>query len=238
MTRMRWIVVLAALASVLASPGVARGAAGDPATLSVLGEGRTFVRPDTADISATVRHVARTARAARANVAHRAHAVIAAVEARGVPPRAIQTPSISLTRRTLRPRRRGGPRPVRYAASEDISVHLEDVGLVAAVLDAATRAGADELSGPSFGFSRSTLGLPAAERAALLDARGRADAAAAVLGMRVVGVQSIDLDPGSGFSSGSGSAPAPSRSSQTAPVRPGRQEVDAQVTVVFLIAPA
>lgn len=236
---MRRIVVIATVVAVVALPGVAWAAGGAPGTLSVIGQGRTFVRPDTADIDATVRHVARTAQAARANVSQRARAVIAAVRARGVPDSAIQTPSIVLTRRTLAPRHHGGSQQVRYAASEDISVHLVDIRLVAAVLDAATRAGADDLSGPSFGFSSPTLGRPAAERAALRDARQRADAAAADMGLRVVGVQSIDLDPnGQGIAGQPGSSSAPSAGSQTTPVRPGRQEVDAQVAVVFLIAAA
>ena len=129
---------------------------------------------------------------------------------------------------------------MRYGASEDIAVHLVDIALVAAVLDAATRAGADDVSGPSFGFSSPTLGLAAAERAALRDARHRADAAAADLGLRIVGVQSIDLDPNG--SAGSASQGAPTAASHgsppSTPVRPGRQEVDADVAVVFLIAPA
>ena len=239
---MRRIVLIATLVAAVAAPAVA-GAAGTtptstPQTLSVVGQGRTFVRPDRADIDATVSDVAATAPAARANVSRRARAVIAAVRAQGVPPSGIQTPSITLTRRTPPPRHHGGAPRVRYGASEDVAVHLTNIRLVAAVLDAATRAGADDLSGPSFGFSSPTLGLPAAERAALRDAHRRAAAAASDLGLRIVGVQSIDLDPTGPVSPGqSGSTSAASHGPSSTPVRPGLQEVDAEVAVVFLIAP-
>ena len=234
---MRRIAVIAVVVAIVAVPGVAGAAGATPQTLSVIGQGRTFVRPDTADIDAIVRHVAGTAPVARANVSRRARAVIAAVRARGVPASAIQTPSITLTR-TLGPRHHGGAPRVRYSASEDIAVHLVNIRFVAAVLDAATRAGADDLSGPSFGFSSPTLGQPAAERAALRDARHRADAAAADMGLRIVGVQSIDLDPNGRAIASQGSGAASSTGSPSTPVRPGRQEVDAQVAVVFLIAAA
>ena len=237
---MRRIVAIATIIAAVAVPGVAWAAVGapQPQTLSVIGQGRTFVRPDTADIDATVRDVAGTASAARANVSERARAVIAAVRAHGVPASAIQTPSIALTRRTLAPHHHGGAPRVRYSASEEIAVHLVNIRLVAAVLDAATRAGANDLSGPSFGFSSPTLGQPAAERAALRDARHRADAAAADLGLRIIGVQSIDLDPNGQAIANQGSGAASSTGSPSTPVRPGRQEVDAQVAVVFLIAAA
>ncbi len=79
------------------------------------------------------------------------------------------------------------------------------------------------------------------------DARRRADSAAAAAGVRVTGVQSIDLDPSSPSSTspaagapstgvtapkpGVGHAPIPT------PVNPGKQEVDATVDVVVLVGP-
>lgn len=212
-----------------------------PATLSVLGQGRVFVRPNVARVSASVRFVAVTARVASTAVDRRARAIIAAIEAQGVTGSAITTAVISLNREVLRRHHR---RLVRYVAFESIAVRLTDVKLVSAVLAAATRAGADQVSGPSYGFSSPDLGVQAAEHAALLDARTRADAAAASQGETIVGVQSIDLDPESGvFGTGSASSSAPATGAPghrapRPPTRVGRIEVDATVAVVYLITPA
>lgn len=110
-------------------------------------------------------------------------------------------------------------------------------GIVSALR--ATASGASSVSGPSFSFSDPSAGRIAATRAALADARRRADDAAAAIGYTVTGVQSVQLDPqsvpvfaGAPTSAGSSGAGVPTT------VHPGTQEVDAQVQVVFTIAPA
>ncbi|HLI60754.1 MAG TPA: SIMPL domain-containing protein [Solirubrobacteraceae bacterium] len=208
-------------------------------TLSVLGQGRVFVRPNVAHVSAFVRSVAGTEAAASASADRRARAVLAAIEAQGVPASALTTPAISVNREVLL---RHHHRLVRWAASERVEVRLTNLKLVSPVLAAVTRAGADHVSGPSYGFSSPDLGVQAAEHAALVDARTLADAAAATDGVTILGVQSIDLNPESGvFSTGSSGAPAstaaPSQRAPQPPARAGRVEVDATVAVVYLIAP-
>lgn len=240
---------LAAATIALLAPAGARAAsppttttstAVTPATLSVLGQGRAFVRPNVAHVGASVRDLARTAQAASADVDRRARSIIAAIEAQGVPAGAIRTPVVSVNREMLRRHHR---RLVRFAAFESIAVRLTDIKLVSAVLAAATRAGATHVSGPSYGFSSPSVGVQAAEHAALVDARTLADAAAATDGVTIVGVQSIDLDPESGvFQSAPGSptttSGAAGKRSPQPPTRAGRIEVDATVAVVYLIGPA
>lgn len=208
-------------------------------TLSVVGQGTAFATPDTADVSASVTKTARTAGAAREDVARRTTALLAALDRLGVPRADVQTTSVSIMR-TVRKRR---PR-VHYTAQSSIAVHLTDVALVGPALDALTAARADDVQGPSFGFSNPTAGRPQAEQAALADARARADAAAAAVGMRVIGVRSIDLDPSSGVtpvvtSNGAvAGAPAKRPGPTPTPIETGRQEVDVSVAVVFLLGPA
>ena len=110
------------------------------------------------------------------------------------------------------------------------------------MIDAATASGATSIDGPNFSFSDPSAGLVAAANAALADARARANAAAVTLGYTVTGVESVDLDPGAGgvtapTSAASGAA-APVAKSTPTTVHPGTQEVDAQVLVVYTIAPA
>ncbi len=225
------------LALALAAPAAALADDATP-TLSVVGQGSAFATPDTADLSASVTKTAATAAAAREDVARRMTGLLAALDRLGVPRTGVQTTSVGVSRETR------GKRPrVRFTAQSSIGVHLINVALAGPALDALTAARADDVQGPSFGFSNPTAGRPEAEQAALADARARADAAAAAVGMRVIGVRSIDLDPRSGIitpvAAGqvTSGAPGPRRPTPT-PVETGRQEVDVAVAVVFLLGTA
>jgi uncharacterized protein YggE len=222
---------LLAVAAALLAPA----AASADATLSVVGQGTAFATPDTADISASVRQTAPTANAAREDVARRTNALLAALDRLGVPRADITTTSVGVSRQFNRKHR---PK-VTFRAVSSLSIHLTDVAQTGPVLDALTAAGATDVDGPNFGFSNPSTGRTEAEAAALADARARADAAAAAVGLRVVGVQAIDLDPGQGLSplartdSTTASAAAPKTPT---PVQNGRQQVTATVAVVYVLA--
>ncbi|HEY8582612.1 MAG TPA: SIMPL domain-containing protein, partial [Capillimicrobium sp.] len=184
-------VSLAALALLLLPAAASAQTAADPTpTLRVVGHGTAFVTPDTAEISAGARRVDRDRDAARSYVARRARRMLAALDAIGVARADVQTDGVSLGKRTYRK----APR-VRWQASTSLSVTVRDVDAVATVIDRLADAGADDVDGPYFGISDPSAGAGAAEQAALADARRRADAIAASLGMVVAGVRSVDLSP-------------------------------------------
>lgn len=209
-------------------------------TLSVTGTGRTFVTPDLATVYVGIHRSAPRASAARAAPNRVAGAVVAGIKRVGVPDAGIQSTDVSLSRvRVLVERRGHRHRVVRYFAADSLRVRAVAVSRAGLVIDAATRAGADEIGGPDFSFSDPSAGAREATRAALAAARARADDAAARLGYVVSGVRSVDLDPGQGLfvtaDSGS-SSHAPAAGSAPTIVKPGRQEVDASVRVVYRIA--
>lgn len=216
---------------------VVPAAANADATLSVVGQGTAFVTPDTADISASVTKTTTSASASREDVARRTNALLGALDHLGVPRADITTTSVGVRRQTYKKRPK-----VRFTARSSLSIHLTDAGQAGPVLDALTAAGADDVDGPNFGFSNPSAGQAEAEAAALTDARRRADAAAAAVGLRVVGVQAIDLDPGEGLSPlARESADATVASPAAAPITPtpvqnGRQQVSASVAVVYVLA--
>jgi uncharacterized protein YggE len=238
--RVRIAAVAAALLLLPAPAALADTAS--PPTLTVDGSGSVMVRPDLASVSLSVSRSATRSADALSAANRRVRAIVAAVRAVGVPAAGIQTDSIGVSRTTARV---GPPghrvRVRRYVANESLSVN-STAALIGKVIDAATRAGADGIVGPSFSFADPSAGIVAATNAALADARHRADAAAATLGYTVTGVQSVNLDPQSGvFVAGSGAssaAPAPGPASTPTTVHPGVEEVDATVAVVYTIAPA
>lgn len=214
-------------------------------TLSIIGTGTAEAVPDRATLNVRVRSGASTATTARSRVNARVRAILAGIQGLGVPRGQIQTSSISLSRTTRKPLRRGGPRRVFFTASGSIVITTGMIGKVGAIVDSATKNGADEINGPSFTFSSASAGKLEATRVAIDDARRRAQDAAARLGQRITGTRSIVIDPGGGssddsFEQESDSAPAsgaPAPRPPT-PVRPGRETTRASVAIVFLLAPA
>ena len=92
-------------------------------------------------------------------------------------------------------RRERSQKRVRYHAEQAVLIHVRDVATLAGLIDAVAAAGADQIGDPEFGFADPTAGRTLATRAALADARRRADDAAAVAGLRITGVRSVNLDP-------------------------------------------
>jgi uncharacterized protein YggE len=222
-------------------PAPAPAPAALASTLSITGEGTVEIAPDVATLSIEVRSTAATASGARSKANARTNAVLLAITKLGIDRGSIQTSGISLSRSQVAATRHH-PAHKLYAAANDLTVRTTEVSLVGPLVDAATRAGADSIDGPDFSFGDPSAGKAAATRAALADARSRADDAAAAIGYAVVGVQSIAIDPDESQTPVALGAAAPAAAEVKAPtptpVDPGQQEVDATVDVVFLIAPA
>src|SRR4051794_5293716 len=230
--------------SALALPAGASAAAPVPATLTVAGEGTARLAPDLAVVVVDFQRRRKDAVAARNSVSTRTQRVIDSATALGIDRKEIQTATITLERAVLRPLHKGGRQRIRYTAKGTITVRVLAVDVTGRLLNAATAAGATSIDGPNFDFSDPTAGRAAAEQAAVQNARKRADAAAALVGQKVIGVQSLDLNPNSStptpdseVAAGT-TAPAPKKASPTpTPVAAGQEEFSATVTAVFLIAP-
>lgn len=230
--------VLALSACVGAAPALAQpsGPSGQ-STLHVTGHGRVFVAPDLATVTISVRQTAPRALLARNRANRRSAAIIHGIVGLGLPSSDIQTSGVGLQRATVHAR--GHRRRIVYIATNDLTVQTKRLDVLSRALDVAVRDGADSFSGINYSFSDPSAGLVAADHAALVDARRRAAATAAQLGDRIVGVQSVDLDPSGSnqAASGTGGAvSAPSKGQVPTPIEPGTQEVDAAVDVVYLLA--
>jgi hypothetical protein len=236
----RTATAVAALSLILAPAAAADTST--PSTLHVVGTGSVMVTPDVASLSVSVTRSAAKSAVALSATNLRIHAIVTAIRALGVPASGIATDSVDVSRRRIRVGPRHHKHVIRrYVASESLSITAttSDVGKV---IDAATRAGATSVNGPDFSFSDPSAGVVTATNAAIADARTRADAAAANLGYTVTGVQSVDLDPGSGpvfpNSGGSGAPSTTGKTTTPTTIHPGQTEVDASVDVVFTIGPA
>jgi uncharacterized protein YggE len=211
-----------------------------PGTLTVEGEGQANVVPDLASLNVTVNRSATTSGAALSAANTRTDLITRAIRALGVPSSGIQTQSVNVSNTSHKAGPKGNRHLIRrFTATESLSV-TSAATLAGAVVDAATHNGASSVNGLSFSFSNPAAGQIAANNAALANAQQQANAAAATLGCTVTGVQSVDLNPQSGVVTPGTPLAASAPASATTPttVQPGVQQVDAEVEVVFTIAPS
>jgi len=225
--------VAGALAAAVAFAGVgrpetARGSAPDPRSVTVTGTASVEAVPNRAGFSAGVSSNAATAQAALAANATKAARIIQALRSAGVAKADLQTQDVSVAPRWNEHGDQNG-----FTAHSSVQVHVQDVRQAGQLIDAAVAAGANETSGPSFERGdRDALYRSALQRA-FDEARLKAATLAGEAGASLGRVLRIEETPGS-----PGSVPYEMRAlADTAtPVEPGKQEVQATVTVSFSLA--
>jgi uncharacterized protein len=198
-------------------------------TVTVTGTGTVTAVPDQASFDFTVQTKAATAAAALARNGTGTKAVIAAVEAAGVPEADIQTAEVSLD--TVQSS--DGTKIVGYTASDDITVTSIAVAEAGAIVDAAVGAGANGVSGPSLTVSDQDGLYAQALKAAVVQARSKAAVLAGAAGDGLGAVVTIV--------EGGGATPlpfavAPAASSANTPVEAGTQQIQATVTVTYALS--
>jgi uncharacterized protein len=218
--------------AVLAS--AAPAAAQDPTTLVVVETATVRAAPDTATVGAEISRRAGTPAAARRIVERRVQEVLRNLDGLGVPRADVRTAAI----RSYRTRRHG---KLRHVASTSLVIRTNDLPKLPQILGAL---GGATVEGPEFDVSDSTAARQQASRIALERARRRADAAAAAVGMRVVAIRKVDLNPEFAYdssverASGGGSDDSGGGGGGGGiTIEPGREEVGVAVAVVYEIAP-
>lgn len=200
-------------------------------TITVNGVGTASARPDQVTVDLATEAQASTAVAAMADNARRIDSVIDAVRGVGIPSDNIQTTGINL----FPIRSRNGEAIEGYRAVASIRVRVPDVDRAGAVIDAAIQAGAGQVSGIQFGLSDPADLRDRALRAAVADARRRADALADAIGVQITGVEAI-------IETGATPPPQPRAAAPAAavapgdaapPIEPGQLTVRASVSVTF-----
>lgn len=217
---------LAAGAAVFATQG-ADGAAGDPAgTIVVQGSASVSAVPDKLQLSFGVESQASTAKAALAANSTEMRKVIAAVKAAGATD--VRTLSVSLS-----PRYRDNGEIQSYSASNVVSATVTTAARAGTVIDEAVDAGANQVSGPSPSVTTQSELYRQALKAAVADARLRAQALAGAAEVTLGRVtNAVESSSGPVYALVERSKPA----GDTTPIEPGTQEVTASVTVTFAIS--
>jgi len=222
------LLAAAAIAGV-AQPRLGHGAttpASTEKTITVTGNGSVTATPDRASFSFSVDTRGATASAALSANADAAQSVVDALKNAGVAAADLQTTSVSLDPQTSQ----DGTKIIGYAASSSVSVTVP-IGRAGAIVDAAVKAGADGVSGPSLDVSDQDSFYADALKAAVANAKAKATTLAEAAGLQLGAVQTVVED--SSPSPVVFHAAAPSDTSGSVPIEPGSQEIDATVTVTY-----
>ena len=203
-------------------------------TLQVTGQGTVSAMPDEALLLLAVQTQATSATQASSDNAATMSSVMDAIVSVGISKTAIQTVSYSLTPiYENKPDQTTPPNIIGYAARNAIQINVTDFSLVGTALDAAVKAGANEVQGVTFTLSpgaSSTIERQASQLA-IQDAEVKAKAVASTLGVSLVGP--VSVTPGYVFQPVLETlVPSAART----PIQPGSLQVTATVQITYEFA--
>ena len=217
---------VAAFAGVF-QPSGARGQVADTPSggITVLGTGSANVTPDRASFAFGTVSQARTASAALAASSQASTRVVNALRQAGVARTDIQTSEVSLSPRMSE----NGEEIVGYTATNTVSANIRRIADAGDVIDAAVAAGANQVYGPNLLSSDQDAVYRNALRAAVAQARTKAETLASAAGKTLGQITSIS-------EGGAGPQPLPvagGAKDSTAQIEPGTQRIEATVSVTF-----
>jgi len=239
------VAVMGLLASALLVLGCGDGRASrvvveqnSQAGISVSGQGSVTAVPDIAVLTLGVEVSAPTVAVARSQAATAMQAVHTALNNDDVADRDIQTRSFNIQPRYAY-KRDEQPEITGYTVGNLVSVKLRDLDTISDVIDDVARAGGDavRINGIAFTVEDPTQYEAEARKAAVADARKRAEQLATLSGVKLGSVLSISesgisipfVEQGFGGRMLRAAAQAPT------PISPGESEISLSVSVVYQI---
>ena len=211
-----------------------------PPVLSVSGNAQAEATPDEATVRLGIVRQETTAQAAQDQANRVAQAILSEIAKLGIPATQIRTSRLTLTPIYApgpRSDSREAPRIASYSASNQVSIEVTNLTQIGPIIDAGLRAGSNQVDGVQF---RLKDDLPLREQAlkkAVAEARRKAETMAEALNLRILGIQEVSETGSSVIPRGEGGfVTMAARETAPTPVSPGQVEVNASVTVKYLIA--
>ena len=201
-------------------------------TIDVAGHGEVSGTPDVMTVTLGVQTTDPSAQAALQRNNDRAAQLIAALKARGVADKDIQTIDLNVSPNFDKDYKVTG-----YSASNTVSAKLRDLSKAGEVIDAAAlTVGPDvRLQGVTFSIDNTSALVAKARADAVKDALAQGGQLAAAAGVKLGAIRTID-DTGTQLPQPEYYDKASSGSAAGVPISPGTQQLSVDVTVVFDIA--
>ncbi|KAJ55259.1 hypothetical protein ACMU_11200 [Actibacterium mucosum KCTC 23349] len=205
----------------------------DKRLITVTGRAEVTAKPDMATITLGVEAARKSASDAMAEVSRGTAAVFQTLEQAGIEARDIQTSGLNLymvwNNSSGTNRRVDG-----FNASNMVTVRVRDLDQLGGILDAVIRDGANRFQGVAFGLQDPDPAMDEARKAAVTEARRKAELYAVAAGVELGELQSL--------SEAGGASPSPMPMMEAArsfaadvPIAPGELAVSAQVSLVYAI---
>lgn len=227
---MRFLAIFVIVLTFCAGIGLAEERARE---IVVSGEGVATTAPDMATVRIGVSRESRLAGEAMRMTSDAMTGVISLLEKEGIAARDVQTKNVILNPRYQRTNDGQPPRVIGYIAAIDLMVRVRDLAALGGVLDAVISEGANSMNGIFFAVADPGPLETEARRAAVSDARAKAEVLAEAAGVALGPVVSIHEG---------GAAPAPgpvmrsmAMEESAVPIAGGEIDVRSQVTIVFEI---
>jgi uncharacterized protein YggE len=234
------VTTLLAAASLFAPAASPARAGDDPArTLSLTGRAEVRAAPDMAVISAGTVSEAKTAREALSANNETMAAVLKTIAAAGVADKDIQTSNFSIQPKyTYPPRASDGtqeaPKIDGYTVSNSVTVLVRDLDRLGAVMDAVVSSGVNQMNGLNFTVAEPGPLRNEARKAAVAEARARAQLYADAAGVKLGPIRSIaeesHVRPPQPMARMAMEAAAPDAA---VPIAQGEQVIEATVNIVW-----
>ena len=204
-------------------------------TISVTGVGTVTATPDIAEVNLGVTHDARTANEALFRTSEAMREVLEILVKEGVLETDIQTRDLSLfpsfeNRTPGRP-----PTVIGYRAQNTVAIKIRNIDNLGEILDGVSHAGSNLIQSIQFGLDDSESLMNEARKAAILNARERAELYAQSAGIAVGQVISISESGGFSPSPRTMARAQMEAMSMDVPVAQGELALRATVHVVYLI---
>ncbi len=218
-----------ALSLPLATVSLAEGG-----TITVTGEATVQATPDMATIMLGVTTDGETASAAMTANNAAVSAVLARLTAAGVEDRDLQTSNLSLNPNWVGYDTGATPTIASYSAMNMLNVRVRDLAKLGELLDASITDGANTLNGITFELSTPRPVMDEARKAAVADAKARAELLVAAAGEALGDLVSITETPN--YNSPMPMFRADAASAGTVPVASGQIGLMATVTITYELA--
>jgi len=207
------------------------------ATLTATGEGSAFAVPDIAVVNIGVVSNGRTAQAALTGNSADMAAVIATIKAAGIDDKDIGTSGFSVSPVYPPEREQSAdqqPKIVGYRVANEVRVTIRDFAKAGSVLDKVVGAGANQVNGISFEVSDRSGPTDQALKAAVAAATRKAGVMADAANVKLVRLLSLTTEESRPYPTG----PMPMAMAKAAvPIMAGQEQITANVTAVWEIAP-
>jgi uncharacterized protein len=201
-------------------------------SFNVTGQGKVSIKPDIARLTVGVQANGKTVQQAQDQLNGAINKVSSAVKSLGVKESDIQTTNYNINPESD-VRGSVSQEITGYLANTNLSIKVADIEKANAVLDAATKAGANQVGGISFDVADRSKAENEAREKAVSDAKSKASAAAKIAGFKLGKIINYSENFGGVYPLAYGAVTKNAAEDTRTNVEPGSTDVEVMVTLSY-----